>query len=547
MKHYLKRSFALILSIMLLLGSISLNSLAAEISPMFLPLAPVITFDTDGVDPGEIVNVTITFKDISSRKVPFTIAVTNDAELVVNNNSDVQFETNGITKNMDTVTVNSSKSEMTVLTDTVAGGKTSSITFPVLAPLMSANFKVILTTDAITPSIKTVEEEIEIISGLTINAPDVLNDVDLFDVFGNAMYKKQTPPVNSVVFMQITNLDPTKPAFQEIQLFSDIVNDKYEFNDVKLSSDYEDGDYLIQVVLVNQDTGDILGYAEKQVKFIKKPDVLQKMIKSQGQQRYVSINDPLDDEGVFYPHLLVYPARGYIVPMPGDHHGDHSIQSKVTLKSQAEVNGAKGAEFIVHTYLNGQLILSRYPATKIANAFEGDLKPLATEPLIIEDKGVVRRPYVELAYTRADGVEVLIYVGELECILDPGGIVVDEDGNPVSDAIVTLYRFDEEDEVWVIWDDPTGNQINPQTTDEDGSFAWDVEDGQYDVRVYHGDYHNPGEDYSTRLDPDVGIINVPPEKKDILIILKNKKAEEVETEDSIEETYRNIFETEYLD
>src|SRR5258706_497106 len=70
--------------------------------------------------------------------------------------------------------------------------------------------------------------------------------------------------------------------------------------------------------------------------------------------------------------------------------------------------------------------------------------------------------------------------------IDPSGNVLDTHGNPVVGATVTIERSDTPDGPFVA--PPDGSpllspSINPQTTDADGFFRWDVVSGYYRLLV----------------------------------------------------------------
>lgn len=519
----LRRGMLLISALVLSLSILPSHLRANEIMPRSINRAPKIIFDTNGVDGGDSIEVTVTFADTMEREVPFTIELTRGAIIDPNTTvNDIVFKTNDNRKTvpMSEVKVNEDFDGMTVKTGKCVKNKISSFKFLVEAPVDARDFQVILKTDSVYPAYKTVtSDNIKVISGLTIEAPDVVNDVDRFNVTGLAKYKHQSVPKNSHMFMEIVNKDPEKPYFEQIQMVEPIVNDEYQFNSLKLSSDYEDGDYIIKVYLWDDEQDKLIGYAEKDVKFIKRPDVLQVSIYAQQLGRYYTLDDPEPGKGVTYPRLYVYPAKGWYVP--DDFHGNHNIQAKVIIKSEEEAKGATNARFVVTTSFGDQV----FPAIRSGTNFSASLRPLRMQQTVVVD-GVRRKPFINLVYTKEDGTENKIFVGELEPILDPSGYIIDGDTNEViADAEVTLYRRNEENDSWVLWSDPTGKQPNPQVTNANGRFAWDVENGDYEVRVYHPDYHKTGEFYSTLLDPDYGIISVPPEKSDIRIVLHKQKVE----------------------
>lgn len=533
MNKRIKKGIALLTCFVMALGLLSgtsFTSNALDIGPRSIISVPKITFNPPEVDGGGIIDVTIQFTDTMQRVVPFSVELTKGAVILADDLSDIVFKTNNVVKPITKLDVSPDGVSMDLITGIVTKNKPSTFTFKVEAPIDASNFQVILDTDSSNALFKTVASNpVKIVSGLTIEAPDLVDDVDPFDVYGLATYKGQNPPANSHMFMEIVHTDPTKPYFYEVQLVESIVNGEYKFSGITLPTDYEDGKYLIKVYLYDNDTDTLIGYVEKEVEFKKRPDVLQVQIYCQQRGVYVTRNNPLPGEGVLYKGLYVWPATGWYVPDdPG--HGDHNIQASATLKKLDEVKQARDAKFIVKSSFPDQ----PYDAVKTNNKFTGNLRPLRTTQTMIEN-GVERRPYIILQYT-LNGEVKEVFIGELEPIIDPAGYVYDSDTKvPIEGAIATLYKYDEEDEMWLEWEDPNGVQLNPQTTAADGKYAWDVESGSFDIKIYHPDYHKDVENcFSTMYDPNYGIIVVPPERFDINVGLK-KPAPEPEEPEPIEE------------
>ncbi|WP_460867828.1 carboxypeptidase regulatory-like domain-containing protein [Nocardioides pakistanensis] len=97
--------------------------------------------------------------------------------------------------------------------------------------------------------------------------------------------------------------------------------------------------------------------------------------------------------------------------------------------------------------------------------------------------------------------------------IDPSGIVTDQYGRPIADATVTLLRSDTASGVYAPVTDETvmspSNRTNPDTTDTNGYFRWDVIPGWYKVKV-----EKDGCD--TLTSPGM---SVPPERIDLLLKL----------------------------
>lgn len=102
---------------------------------------------------------------------------------------------------------------------------------------------------------------------------------------------------------------------------------------------------------------------------------------------------------------------------------------------------------------------------------------------------------------------------EFNLYIDPSGIVTDQYGRPVAGATVTLLRSDSEAGDYAVVTDRTvmspSNRNNPDTTNADGYFRWDVVSGWYKVTVEK-------EGCTPFTSP---AMSVPPERIDLLLKL----------------------------
>ncbi|MBU2566637.1 carboxypeptidase regulatory-like domain-containing protein [Patescibacteria group bacterium] len=86
--------------------------------------------------------------------------------------------------------------------------------------------------------------------------------------------------------------------------------------------------------------------------------------------------------------------------------------------------------------------------------------------------------YTDIKVSFADGLQA--GVADPFEIKDPGLVVeaeLGEENNPIPDATVTLYVY--ENGAWQIWNPSLYNQYNPIQSNNDGSFAFVVPNGQY--------------------------------------------------------------------
>lgn len=71
---------------------------------------------------------------------------------------------------------------------------------------------------------------------------------------------------------------------------------------------------------------------------------------------------------------------------------------------------------------------------------------------------------------------------------DYGNVTSASTREPVKDAKVTLYIFDEVTKSWVVWDSASYGQNNPQTTTSEGQYSFLVPNGKYYLEVKKAGY-----------------------------------------------------------
>ncbi|MDR1700283.1 MAG: Ig-like domain-containing protein, partial [Lachnoclostridium sp.] len=166
-----------------------------------------------------------------------------------------------------------------------------------------------------------------------------------------------------------------------------------------------------------------------------------------------------------------------------------------------------------------------YKLTGSNRSYEADSNLKTTVKL--EDAKV---KYVSVLVVR-DGLIILNQViGQIFVGLDPSGYVYDKHtGKRITGAIATCYVLNSQNE-WEVWRAEDSGQINPQITDEEGRYAWDVPVGVYKVTVSKEGY----EDYDTindikyAFEPGVeSSIIIPPPRLDINIGMKNIEQPEI--------------------
>lgn len=94
-------------------------------------------------------------------------------------------------------------------------------------------------------------------------------------------------------------------------------------------------------------------------------------------------------------------------------------------------------------------------------------------------------------------------------IYDPSGYVYETfEDNRVADAQATVYYLDAQTNEWVKWDADWYGQINPQITDPEGKYGWDVPNGKWKV-VYEKAGYETTESGAMDVPPPRFNVNIP--------------------------------------
>ncbi len=107
---------------------------------------------------------------------------------------------------------------------------------------------------------------------------------------------------------------------------------------------------------------------------------------------------------------------------------------------------------------------------------------------------------------------------DFDVYIDPSGYVKTVGGDPIAGATVTLYRSDLADGPFEAVPDGSAvmspsNRANPDTTDADGHFGWDVIAGYYKVRAEKAGCNAPGDPAQAFVESDV--MEIPPPVTDL--------------------------------
>ena len=105
-------------------------------------------------------------------------------------------------------------------------------------------------------------------------------------------------------------------------------------------------------------------------------------------------------------------------------------------------------------------------------------------------------------------------------LVDPSGTVLDTNGNPVSNATVTISRSDSAAGPFTPVEPSSPGitpPVNPETTGEDGVFHWDVSSGFYEVQASNAGCTDPNNAGSSTA--SIGPYAVPPPQVGLVITL----------------------------
>ena len=96
-------------------------------------------------------------------------------------------------------------------------------------------------------------------------------------------------------------------------------------------------------------------------------------------------------------------------------------------------------------------------------------------------------------------------VGEYKVLIDPSGFAYEYlPGNPIEGVTAEVWYQDESGNA-VLWNAADFDQLNPQITDIDGWYAWDVPEGLWQVRLTKEGYESAQSEWLPVLPVQVGI------------------------------------------
>ncbi len=195
------------------------------------------------------------------------------------------------------------------------------------------------------------------------------------------------------------------------------------------------------------------------------------------------------------------PPGTSISPIEGTHGGIPSVHWKKHL--QLVTNGCPGGTASYQILQNGVMIQSgsMTESPPPPGRYQGTIEPL------YPDHG-----YATIHIT-IQCPDSSTQTSDFSIYIDPSGTVRTIYGTPVMSATVTLYYFDEVTGTFTIVPDgdaimSPANRTNPDLTDADGHFGWDVIAGFYKVRAEKAGCVSPTN--TARAYVESGILVIPP-------------------------------------
>ena len=101
-----------------------------------------------------------------------------------------------------------------------------------------------------------------------------------------------------------------------------------------------------------------------------------------------------------------------------------------------------------------------------------------------------------------------VTLSDLEYIIDPSGYVYEAvPENRIEGVKTTLYKYNDDEEIWEFWDATYYGQYNPLVTDAEGRYAWDVPEGYWLV-MYEKDGYETATSWAMHVPPPHTDVNI---------------------------------------
>lgn len=449
---------------------------------------------------GDKEEISISFMPTHSGSEPITITVSDGAKINVDplSPTTLTYTVAGKTANYTNLKVSDDKSTLTFNADGLVKNRIVKITIEIITPENATAFSI----NAKVGTISAPSLTYQMLSSIVIAVPSSIRDTTLFTISGNV--RKLSSLSMGTVLLKIRDNYGNSVIERQAQYYSD---GSYTFNQLSLRG-WTGGNYTAEVTLCDSSL-----YQGKAVQSF----YMENAVTITPTYYNLYTRNGYSARGVNPVGFHSIVTNYNYVPLSG-----YELTAEVTLNNISDIAGARYlydtgfGTYIYNAVLSGNILkanLTNYRINRMAN--------------------------LTLEITRTDGSTETFWVGYINFVHDPAGYIYDIDtGERIAGAVATLYyrhSFITNNE-WELWQEDLG-QINPIITGADGTFSWLVSPGEYEVRVYHPDYHNEGEYYSTFHDPQYGVIVVPPEKLDVFIGLKKLNAVNRSVQSILEDTF----------
>lgn len=214
------------------------------------------------------IEVTITWLESLAIKEPVKIAVTNEAMILADDISDIEFTTNGVKKDISDLVIE--EGSVKFMTGTAASRSTCTLTYKVKAPVAAGDFKIstkIAAENAPNTLANYAEKIFTVTSGLTVETTyeTIFGDTP-FHVFGLVNYHTAQVDPDLVISLDVYN-EETGEVVYELTGADYPTDNSYDIGPLAFPDSCAEGTYIVHVTLA--DGWNIIGTASKQISYVK--------------------------------------------------------------------------------------------------------------------------------------------------------------------------------------------------------------------------------------------------------------------------------------
>ncbi|MCL2222975.1 MAG: hypothetical protein FWB92_11725 [Oscillospiraceae bacterium] len=467
MKNTTKRAFALLLTFAMMLTFMPFASYALGAVPRVALLLEMDTSATPNsdVDVNEEIIVSVRFRSIlAPNGEPVTVTVTNGAQILINDESDVLFEANGVARPIRNIIASNNSVSFT----TGAPATTplfNDLTFSIAAPSSPGDFSVsvLIGNPGTTPNVNVnfAERTFTAVSSFFVQTShDVIIGRMPFDVFGGT-----DSGANNMVALEFRHIGSDfKEALGNVAVTD--IDGTFLFNALVFPANAPAGMYEIGVVLIDVE-GNEIDEALTVVEFVIP-------------EPFITVNTTYD---------VVYTNAPFFIFGEFEHEDAATIAMAVT----NDLTGYIAFEDLIQnvqgsTYSFGSLVFTGSHAEGLYTVFvvllDSEGIPVAFEQMVFEHSAPPPPPppaqvtsVTNLVFTPSDtgvtyplptGPSTRLRVRRPDNPIVVSGIARDASGNPVEGATLRLTFVNEG---WTNLSDPNRNSTETVVTGVGGTFS----------------------------------------------------------------------------